>query len=706
MSRNRIKVAVALGCLAALVYALTAPPGITWEHFGEDGPEFAAIGICLGISHPTGYPLYALILRLATVLGGLCGFEPARAAGLVSQLAAGAAVAVAALLFMSLLRAARARYYEVWGGIIGAALFAAAPVWWGQATIIEVYPLHLCLTGLILLAAATWQGSSRRLRLLGFLLGLGFAHHVQTLLVLPAVALLVVSAARPSRGAMAGAALCGLIPLTLYLVLPLRSRLDPPLDWGNPQSLRQLLWVASGAQYRFRMFRADLPDVLRCAGDVLGRHLPDAFGWSALPLAAIGLVRFWRPMAALLLLFIVQLAWAVNYSIPDPDAYYLPILLALAGLIGGGAGWLLQRGLAGPSSRERGLALLALGLALSQALFHLPGTWRRNDLSRDRDATNFASAAIAGLPEHALVLSEGDGCTFSLWYEQVRRRRFDAIIVYRPLLRWAWCLENLRKSHPSLALPDSILPPPAMERELLAKSLGHRPVFTSYSDHGLARTFVHHPATRLFRVDTLRTTALLPTWPGMTGRPLPLEAIGNADWRYDPFTPGSRERKALFPGLLADSAQWGDVRFATPSLGDGWQPNCLTTYGVPDLRVSLPLTPEPTGGLALLLSAHGLDGDRPGPWAWLEVAYADGGLERRPVRAFREVWNHDFDREELARPEELETLAGPNALFMPLDPARTPLRLTIAAPPAMPSDRPEGIVVLAVTQLLASNGTR
>lgn len=711
MSRGQFKLALALGALAALVYALTAPPGISWKHSGEDGPEFAAIGICLGISHPTGYPLYALLLRLATMAGGVLGFEPARAAGILSQMAAGAAVAAAALFFMALLRAARGRYYQVWGGFVGAALFAASPAFWSQATIIEVYPLHLLLSGLILFTAVTWRGRPRRLLVLGFLIGLGFAHHMQTFLLLPSVALLVLAGGRLSLRPLLAAAAAATLPLTLYLVLPLRSRLDPPLDWGNPETLRQLAWVVSGAQYRFRMFRDDFPEVLRRAVEAVTEGLPDAFGWSALPLALLGVavlfIRGRRLLPALVALYLLPLAWAVNYSIPDPEAYHLPSLLACAGAIGTGAGWLLQRGFTGRSRLERSLALLGFGLALTQPLLRLPDTWRRNDLSADREALRYARTAIGNLPERALVLSEGDGRTFALWYEQVRQGRFDAIVIYRPLLQWAWCLENLRRLHPDLVLPDSIRKPEAMERALLVEALGRRPVYTAYSDHRLAAQFVHRPVARLFRVDTLRTPVTLPSWAGMTAEPLPLSAIANADWRFDPFAAVSRERRNPFPELAGGRLLWGDVPFEFPLVGDGWQPNCVTTCGVPGYRGSLLLHPARGGGVALLLSGRGLDGERNASPATLEVEYSDGTVERRPLRPFVDVWNFDSARQQLARPQELETATGATAIFQPFDSTRTVFRLTLLAHAAQGEEwaRP-GVAILGATQLLPSNSAR
>src|SRR5688572_22520138 len=49
-----------LGFLA-IVYRLTAPPGLTWQHGGADGAELALVAQRAGVAHPPGYTLYALL---------------------------------------------------------------------------------------------------------------------------------------------------------------------------------------------------------------------------------------------------------------------------------------------------------------------------------------------------------------------------------------------------------------------------------------------------------------------------------------------------------------------------------------------------------------------------------------------------------------------------------------------------------------------
>src|SRR5437899_1481108 len=68
MSRS-IQGAAWVAALAALwAYALTLSPTVAWVNLGEDSGDLLAASATLGIPHPTGYPLFVLLGRLATFL--------------------------------------------------------------------------------------------------------------------------------------------------------------------------------------------------------------------------------------------------------------------------------------------------------------------------------------------------------------------------------------------------------------------------------------------------------------------------------------------------------------------------------------------------------------------------------------------------------------------------------------------------------------
>ena len=372
--------AILVGVLSFLLYTQTSPVGISWEHAGEDGPEFAAVARVFGIAHPTGYPLFTLLTRVASIGAD----ENAWRVQLFVNLTAALAVALSFLFFW---RVAASRL----GAAVGAALFALSPIWWSQATIIEVYPLHMAfIAGLFFLAMAP-GGWPRRLLLLAWVGGLALVHHRMAVLAAPSLALLAGVALWRTRPVpwryVAMAVPLALAPLSLYVVLMIRSQFDPALDWGNPETWEQLGWVARGEQYRFRMFHEPLSAVAERARMALFETMPAQFGVSALALSLVGLVAFRRRWGAaawwsLVLYFLISLVAFASYDIPDPDGYTLPMTFVLAGFCSLGVSWLAERRWFG-GAWAGGLIVAAL---LIGPLLNLPALWRRTNLHDDRGA--------------------------------------------------------------------------------------------------------------------------------------------------------------------------------------------------------------------------------------------------------------------------------------------------------------------------------
>ena len=74
----------------------------------------------------------------------------------------------------------------------------------------------------------------------------------------------------------------GLLP---YVYLPLRSRMDPRLDWGDPETLERFLDVVLRRDFWHRAWMESAADWLPIAGDYL-RSLGDELLWAGAALAA------------------------------------------------------------------------------------------------------------------------------------------------------------------------------------------------------------------------------------------------------------------------------------------------------------------------------------------------------------------------------------------------------------------------------------
>ncbi len=150
---------------------------------------------------------------------------------------------------------------EVWMGVAGGLLLAFTPLMWSQSVMIEVYSLNAFFVS-ALLVLVLWYIQDPRdstLYLTGFLFALGLTnHHSLLFFVFFLLAGLIAAHRRilPRKTdlfpvAKKGLILLGLgvLGLSLYLYMPLASRRNPPMDWGNTQTWEGFKHVITRGQY-------------------------------------------------------------------------------------------------------------------------------------------------------------------------------------------------------------------------------------------------------------------------------------------------------------------------------------------------------------------------------------------------------------------------------------------------------------------------
>jgi hypothetical protein len=503
MSMKTYQLIFLLAGLALALCLATWSPFVTWAHFGEDGPELEAAGRTLGVPHPTGYPLFTLLVRVVS----LAVPPPVSAVNVVSLLAAIAAVVATGMAGRALAAKVLPDSTPAWcGGLAAGAILAASFTWWRQASIGEVYTLHLAIVAGVL--ALVLNGGRRAGLLAAYLLGLGLTHHLQILpfllLVLTYVSLGRRGRLRPRHGIHL---LLLLLPLTLYAVLVIRSRLDPPFDWGNPETLQNLWWVLSGAPYQKNLLAEGVGTVLGRWGYALVHGPIIQVGLGGLLLAAAGLgLTGWRAKreaVALGLLFVGTTLVASAYSIPDPGAYYLPATLAVCLWAGVGAAGLLQlcsrvprEGIGRVAAAAAGWAMVG-GILASRVVAVAPHA----DARSNHDGFDYASAGIAVLEKDAVVISHGDGRTFALWYGvTVLAERPDVAILYDNLLAWTWYRDQVARTHPWVDPAAPRIHRLARRARLIEYHLRDHPVYVTELELDLAPFYEVQPAGPLFRL--------------------------------------------------------------------------------------------------------------------------------------------------------------------------------------------------------------
>jgi len=528
MPRLSHRAAWVAALVALWVYAQTLSPTVAWVNQGEDSGDLLAASATLGIAHPTGYPLFVLLGRLATLLPlGSIAFR----INLVAALAGAAGVYFLARFVLEHAAADRdadsspdsAKNSTRDSGIppllaAGAALlYGLSRGAWSQSVLAEVYTLNVAFLGAVLWALARFERRQdvRWLALASFLWGVGLTNHLLLLAAAPALAWSAARALATRRIGVAGGVLLLLLALwgaTLIFYLPVRAGVGlgpgapgpgPEFSWGVPSTPSRLLWLLTGAQYERNFFARDLAGV---AGHLLpGRWWPE-FGWGLLALAggvvaaAIGRFRGLGPVLAALAAAIVLFSL---YSIPDDVGYWMPVAWLVAAVAGVGAARLASRSAPLARAAVAALLLLTLGGAAERYLANRAAV----DASKDLTPYLYAQRNLSSVEPDALIVSEYDGRTFSLWFykaTEFQQSHPRLVVAYKYLLVWPWYLHHLARTYPGLRVPGHRGDLDATMNRLIARNIDRRPVYLTRPDPGLAREFrmepVGYPPIPLYRV--------------------------------------------------------------------------------------------------------------------------------------------------------------------------------------------------------------
>ena len=421
---------------AFMLYVMAAPPGFYWL----DSAELSAAAVALGVAHPTGFPLYCIVARVA-------GFVPlgelAFRVELLSAVCAALAVFWTTRLVLDL---CRDDVHALVGAAVAGTLLALSAVFLRQATVAEVYAPGAALLagGLVLLEQVSRGGDARWGLALALVCGLCLAMHVSTWLLGPvALALMGVRLYRGARWpllaplvalAMAGAAIA-------YLPVRSASGQVGVLDWGHPDQLDRLsdhlsaqrirnafsdqMGVAEGAQ---------VATWVEESADQLGPIAPLAalfgLGWLARQ-------RRSRWLAAALTVIgagdVIYTLW-VNPMGQADWQNGVPLAVAVSISVGAGVAW-LSRFLraAGPFVA----AVAGVLLVVPPAVVSLPAVWQASapagESGDSPDAPRaWAEAALAATPPRGLAVVQTDSTAAGLLYlTEVEGARPDVAVVVR-----------------------------------------------------------------------------------------------------------------------------------------------------------------------------------------------------------------------------------------------------------------------------------
>lgn len=469
-----------VGVVLFLLYVATLSTGM---HFGN-GVELATAAYVLGVPHPTGYPLYMILLKLFMTILPLG--EVIVRTNLFNAVVCAAGGGLATLLMRDTL--------DVWENqlskkarLISAAAFGLCTgvmrFYWDNAVITEVYALQFLLTILFMIAGTrSLRSPDRRwMYLAAAAVGLGLAHHrMSVFMIIPFALLWWVRFKRAPEGTRRSnvareAAVSALIicaGLALYLYLPIRAAAHPPINWGNPRTPTAFISHVRGAEYLNYRFLHAAPDkwftgesyvsfashlLIQVAGDfarqfypfadhfVSARNLERVFNWPGtvggliavllFVLPVFGAMHLWRrarwPLVIGGLIALQNLALVFLYNIVDISDYCVfPFwFFVFCGAIG-----LVEAArrtaplLRNPPTSEAAYAALLVPFAITGF------NYRVCDQSRNFAAEDYSAFVLPNsrdmMPTDTLLLTGGDQDIFTCWYRQVVRRERPDVLVF------------------------------------------------------------------------------------------------------------------------------------------------------------------------------------------------------------------------------------------------------------------------------------
>lgn len=326
---------ILLGLVAFGIYLSTLLPGV--HHFG-DTTKAQFLGELLGMTHPTGYPLY---IGLTALWGQLpLGSLAFRINAFSAACGAGAVV----FLFLLL----RDRGVRPSLAILAGLAFCFSKMAWEQSVIAEVYALNVLLVGAVLFSLSRFDitKSPRWFLVACGLYSISFGNHLTMITLLPAFCFAVWFADRKvlyNWRLMAGMLLTIAIGAAQYYYLFARSRSDSLYLEYRVGDFEEFVEFISGERYRRSMFAFDWREVFvdripRFAGQLV-RDLGIFAVLFPLALHNPGLSkgaasRFEPIRTTLLLAAAGQLVWVTGYDIPDIEVYLIPLAWCLAALSG------------------------------------------------------------------------------------------------------------------------------------------------------------------------------------------------------------------------------------------------------------------------------------------------------------------------------------------------------------------------------------
>jgi hypothetical protein len=438
--------------LLLVAYTFTLSP--TMLHI--DCGELAAAQYTLGVSHPTGYPLFTLLGYLFLKIPLFD--RPITQSNWLSALWTAAGTGIFTHLLFRFLtfnfpvssskkkeekpRPVCSEAEAFWISLASGLFFGFTLTVWAQATSVEVYSLHILMLALMLtFLFSAWEKNSKQSWIwASVVMALGFSNHMTTLMILPTAGFLYFHKNGLNKAAFQALilpALAGLgVLAALYGFLFYRAGTQPILNWGNIHDWTTFERHISGHQYRTWIMAGS-----KVAAKNLGKFLkalPSEWAMVGPVLVILGFsyaFRMAKTLAwALLIGLIFNILYVIQYDIKDLEPYFLLAMMSMSFFMAYGMKKILDQ------LKKASLApvmilfpVLAFGLNLS-----------KSDQSKTRFFEQYTQSSLDSVEPNALVLSQQwDFLITPYYYLRMAEGKYPNLMVLdKELLRRSWYING------------------------------------------------------------------------------------------------------------------------------------------------------------------------------------------------------------------------------------------------------------------------
>lgn len=327
---------------------------------------------------------------------------------------------------------------------------------------------------------------------------IGFLGLLFTLIILVALLAVAINSRQYVVSILMMSVLLITIGYSSYLMIYIRSNLDPNIDENNPETVEQFIKYMNREQYgehylsrdkawkespngkryssageffwKYQVnqmyFRYFLWNFGGIAGDDFGFDL-SKFWFLPLFLGFLGAIyHFWRDwkhgLAVLALFFMTGLAIILYLNQPDPqprerDYSYVGSFFAFAIWVGIGVAAILE--FLANTFKENGRNAMDLPLWLASIILlvmpfrMLSVNFHSHDRTGNYVAWDYSYNMLVSSEPNGVMFTNGDNDTFPLWYlQEVEKIRTDVRVANLSLLNTSWYIQQLKDKEPKVPI--------------------------------------------------------------------------------------------------------------------------------------------------------------------------------------------------------------------------------------------------------------